>query len=49
MSNVTEASLLTIEPLTEDDWEVIELNAESAEAAILSQVSSNFRYTDGHL
>uniref|UniRef100_A0A7C9EQI3 Peroxisomal ATPase PEX1 n=1 Tax=Opuntia streptacantha TaxID=393608 RepID=A0A7C9EQI3_OPUST len=38
LSNVTKASLLTIEPLTEDDWEVIELNAESAEAAILSQV-----------
>lgn len=38
MANVPKASLLTIEPLTEDDWEVIELNAESAEAAILSQV-----------
>lgn len=38
LANVPKASLVTIEPLTEDDWEVIELNAENAEAAILSQV-----------
>lgn len=38
LPNVPKASLVTIEPLTEDDWEVLELNAEIAEAAILSQV-----------
>ncbi|KNA19383.1 hypothetical protein SOVF_062070 isoform A [Spinacia oleracea] len=36
--NVPKASLVTIEPVTEDDWEVVELNAQSAEAAILNQV-----------
>lgn len=30
---------MTIEPHTEDDWEVLELNAEVAEASILSQVN----------
>ncbi|XP_021758011.1 peroxisome biogenesis protein 1-like isoform X2 [Chenopodium quinoa] len=38
LPNVPKASLVTIEPLTEDDWEVVELNAQSAEAAILNQV-----------
>ncbi|KAL1321174.1 hypothetical protein AAHE18_14G109200 [Arachis hypogaea] len=37
-SNVAHASLVTIEPHTEDDWEVLELNSEQAEAAILNQV-----------
>lgn len=36
--NVPKATLVTIEPVTEDDWEVVELNAQSAEAAILNQV-----------
>ncbi|CAK9148480.1 unnamed protein product [Ilex paraguariensis] len=36
--NLPKASLVTIEPLTEDDWEVLELNSEHAEAAILKQV-----------
>ncbi|XLT14812.1 hypothetical protein HN51_060502 [Arachis hypogaea] len=36
--NVAHASLVTIEPHTEDDWEVLELNSEQAEAAILNQV-----------
>lgn len=38
LPNVPKASLVTIEPAAEDDWEVVELNAESAEAAILNQV-----------
>ncbi|XP_065865705.1 peroxisomal ATPase PEX1 isoform X2 [Euphorbia lathyris] len=36
--NVTSATLVTIEPSSEDDWEVLELNAEQAEAAMLQQV-----------
>ncbi|KAK9937147.1 hypothetical protein M0R45_013956 [Rubus argutus] len=36
--NVAKATLVTIEPSTEDDWEVMELNSELAEAAILNQV-----------
>lgn len=36
--NVPRATLVTIEPHTEDDWEVLELNAELAEASILKQV-----------
>ncbi|KAJ4830509.1 hypothetical protein Tsubulata_041120, partial [Turnera subulata] len=38
VSSVASATLVTIEPDTEDDWEVLELNAEQAEAAILKQV-----------
>ncbi|KAF5735386.1 putative peroxisome biogenesis factor [Tripterygium wilfordii] len=38
ISNVPKATLVTIEPHSEDDWEVLELNAEHAEAAILNQV-----------
>ncbi|KAG7990266.1 hypothetical protein I3843_02G017200 [Carya illinoinensis] len=38
VSNVPKATLVTIEPLSEDDWEVLELNSEHAEAAILNQV-----------
>ncbi|CAN8298765.1 unnamed protein product [Cochlearia groenlandica] len=38
LTNVAKATLVTVEPETEDDWEVLELNAELAEAAILSQV-----------
>ncbi|KAK6268366.1 hypothetical protein QUC31_012526 [Theobroma cacao] len=37
-SNMAKATLVTIEPHTEDDWEVLELNSEHAEAAILKQV-----------
>ncbi|XP_061360347.1 peroxisomal ATPase PEX1 isoform X3 [Gastrolobium bilobum] len=37
-SNVPHASLVTIEPHTEDDWEILELNSDQAEAAILNQV-----------
>ncbi|OIW10240.1 hypothetical protein TanjilG_27991 [Lupinus angustifolius] len=37
-SHVPHASMVTIEPHTEDDWEILELNAEQAEAAILNQV-----------
>ncbi|KAJ9560434.1 hypothetical protein OSB04_005594 [Centaurea solstitialis] len=36
--NLPKATLVTMEPDTEDDWEVLELNAEHAEAAILKQV-----------
>ncbi|KDP37137.1 hypothetical protein JCGZ_06193 [Jatropha curcas] len=38
VSNVASATLVTIEPSTEDDWEVLELNSEQAEAALLKQV-----------
>ncbi|XP_034698552.1 peroxisome biogenesis protein 1-like [Vitis riparia] len=38
IANLPKATLVTIEPHTEDDWEVLELNAEHAEAAILKQV-----------
>lgn len=38
VSDVPKATLVTIEPLTEDDWEVLELNSEHAEADILNQV-----------
>lgn len=38
ISNVPKATMVTIEPHSEDDWEVLELNAEHAEAAILNQV-----------
>lgn len=41
LPNVPKATLVTVEPETEDDWEVLELNAELAEAAILSQVSGS--------
>uniref|UniRef100_A0A7N0UHM7 Peroxisomal ATPase PEX1 n=1 Tax=Kalanchoe fedtschenkoi TaxID=63787 RepID=A0A7N0UHM7_KALFE len=37
-SNLPRATLVSIEPLTEDDWEVLELNSEHAETAFLSQV-----------
>ncbi|KAK8608231.1 hypothetical protein V6N13_023658 [Hibiscus sabdariffa] len=37
-SNLTKATLVTIEPHTEDDWEILELNSEHAEDAILKQV-----------
>lgn len=43
VSNVPKATLVTIEPLTEDDWEVLELNSEHAEAAILNQVLLYFK------
>ncbi|XP_042500336.1 peroxisome biogenesis protein 1 isoform X2 [Macadamia integrifolia] len=38
ISNLPKATLVMIEPNTEDDWEVLELNSELAEAAILKQV-----------
>lgn len=38
VSSLPNATLVTIEPNSEDDWEVLELNAELAEAAILKQV-----------
>ncbi|XP_022142454.1 peroxisome biogenesis protein 1 isoform X2 [Momordica charantia] len=37
-SYVPEATQVSIEPYSEDDWEVLELNAELAEAATLNQV-----------
>ncbi|KAK7400710.1 hypothetical protein VNO78_11984 [Psophocarpus tetragonolobus] len=36
--SVPHATLVTIEPHTEDDWEILELNADQAEAKILTQV-----------
>ncbi|XP_014509277.1 peroxisome biogenesis protein 1 isoform X2 [Vigna radiata var. radiata] len=36
--NVPHASLVTIEPNTEDDWEILELNADLAQGIILNQV-----------
>ncbi|KAL5538719.1 hypothetical protein UlMin_045272 [Ulmus minor] len=38
LGNVAKASLVTIEPNNEDDWEVLELNLELAEDTILKQV-----------
>ncbi|XP_030549242.1 peroxisome biogenesis protein 1 [Rhodamnia argentea] len=38
ISNLPNATLVLVEPLSEDDWEVLELNSEHAEAAILKQV-----------
>ncbi|KAL0314374.1 UNVERIFIED_CONTAM: Peroxisome biogenesis protein 1 [Sesamum angustifolium] len=38
VSNLPEATLVAVEPLTEDDWEILELNSELAENAILKQV-----------
>ncbi|XP_075494974.1 LOW QUALITY PROTEIN: peroxisomal ATPase PEX1-like [Primulina tabacum] len=38
VSNLPKATLVTIEPFTEDDWEILELNSELAESAILKQV-----------
>ena len=35
LGNVAKASLVTIEPDNEDDWEVLELSSELAEDAIL--------------
>ncbi|KAG8378198.1 hypothetical protein BUALT_Bualt08G0112900 [Buddleja alternifolia] len=37
VSNLPKATLVTIEPLTEDDWEILELNSELAENVILKQ------------
>ncbi|KAK8618636.1 hypothetical protein V6N13_132622 [Hibiscus sabdariffa] len=37
-SDLGKATLVTIEPHTEDDWEILELNSEHAEDAILKQV-----------
>ena len=44
VSNVASATLVTIKPSNEDDWEVLELNAELAEAAILKQVIKGKAY-----
>ncbi|XP_042036119.1 peroxisome biogenesis protein 1-like isoform X2 [Salvia splendens] len=38
VSNLPKATLVTVEPLTEDDWEILELNSELAESVILKQV-----------
>lgn len=42
VSNVPKATLVTLEPYSEDDWEVLELNSEHAEAAILNQVHISY-------
>ncbi|XP_020271277.1 peroxisome biogenesis protein 1 isoform X2 [Asparagus officinalis] len=36
--SVPKAAFVTVEPSTEDDWEILELNSELAEEAILKQV-----------
>ncbi|KAL9239816.1 hypothetical protein vseg_014099 [Gypsophila vaccaria] len=38
LPNLPKATLVTIHPLTEDDWEVVHLNAHLAEDAFLNQV-----------
>ncbi|GAB4840787.1 hypothetical protein Ancab_021549 [Ancistrocladus abbreviatus] len=38
LRSVPKAEFVIIEPDTEDDWEILELNAEAAEAAVLKQV-----------
>lgn len=40
--SVPKATFVTIEPHTEDDWEILELNSEHAEQAILKQVKKEF-------
>lgn len=37
-SDVAEAETIVVEPATEDDWEILELNAEYLEDHILSEV-----------
>lgn len=37
-ANIPKAAFVTIEPNSEDDWEILELNSELAEEAILKQV-----------
>ncbi|KAL4292108.1 hypothetical protein GQ457_14G007960 [Hibiscus cannabinus] len=37
-SDLGKATLVTIEPHTEDDWEILKLNSDQAEDAILKQV-----------
>ncbi|XP_077232487.1 peroxisome 1 isoform X2 [Tasmannia lanceolata] len=39
VANLPKATLVTIEPSTVDDWEILELNSELAEVAILRQVA----------
>nr|XP_029116222.1 peroxisome biogenesis protein 1 isoform X2 [Elaeis guineensis] len=38
VANPAKAAFVTVEPNTEDDWEILELNSELAEEAILKQV-----------
>lgn len=38
IGNLPKASLVNIEPNSEDDWEILELNSEIAEEVILKQV-----------
>lgn len=38
VANPPKAAFVTVEPNTEDDWEILELNSELAEEAILKQV-----------
>ncbi|PKU63684.1 peroxisome biogenesis protein 1 isoform X1 [Dendrobium catenatum] len=40
--NLSKASLVNIEPNSEDDWEILELNSQAAEEAILKQVGIVF-------
>lgn len=43
-ANLPKATLVMIEPSTEDDWEILELNSELAEEAILKQVCQLFMF-----
>lgn len=38
VANLPKADFVNIEPSSEDDWEILELNSEHAEEAILKQV-----------
>ncbi|XP_020586378.1 peroxisome biogenesis protein 1 isoform X2 [Phalaenopsis equestris] len=42
IGNLPKASLVNIEPNSEDDWEILELNSEAAEEVILKQVGIVF-------
>lgn len=38
VKNLPKATAVSVEPCTEDDWEILELNSELAEDSILKQV-----------
>ncbi|KAG0446975.1 hypothetical protein HPP92_028547 [Vanilla planifolia] len=43
IGNLPKASIVSIEPNSEDDWEILELNSEAAEEVILKQVGIVFK------
>lgn len=47
VANFPKATLVTIDPHTEDDWEILELNSEYAEATILKQILKWYSMSSG--